>query len=399
MKRFFGTVARGLRSPIINEGDDLITIITQLLEDAVAAGQLEFKDRDIFCITESILGRAQGNYASIHDISEDIKKKFGPEVKKLGVVFPIMSRNRFSIILRAIAMAMEEVVVLISYPTDEVGNALFNPDLTHDWEVNPWRDLLTVDQIREEFGECIHPFTGVDYIDLYQNIIEEAGATANLIFSNNAEDILKYTDHVLVSDIHSRKLTEDRLRKAGAVQVLGLEDILNDPTDEHGYNPEYGLLGSNKANDDMVKLFPRDCQEFVDELADRIREISGKQIEVMIYGDGAFKDPVGKIWELADPVVSPAFTPGLSGKPNEVKIKYLADSAFNNMESEEQTAKILDAILHKNDNLVSDEFSEGTTPRQYTDLLGSLADLVSGSGDKGTPFVYIQGYFDSYADN
>ncbi|MDO5015817.1 MAG: coenzyme F420-0:L-glutamate ligase [Eubacteriales bacterium] len=398
MKRYFGTVARGLRSPIINEGDDLLKIIPGLLEAAVASGQLEYHDRDILAVTESILGRSQGNYASIYDIRDDIQKKFGP-IDRLGLVFPILSRNRFSILLKAISLAVPEVVLLLSYPTDEVGNALFNPDLTYQHgNINPWQDVLTVEELHKEFGATHHPFTGIDYLELYQNIVEEAGAKCQIVLANNAEEILNYTPNVLVCDIHNRANTRRRIEEAGVEKVFSLTEILSEPSDKHGYNPDYGLLGSNKADEERVKLFPRDCQDFVYRLAEILCRQSGKQIEVMVYGDGAFKDPVGKIWELADPVVSPGFTTGLKGKPNEVKIKYLADSTYNNLASTEQTAKIIDVIKHKHEDLVGKEESEGTTPRQYTDLLGSLSDLVSGSGDKGTPFVYIQGYFDSYAD-
>lgn len=399
MKRYFGTVARGLRSPIINEGDDLLKIIPELLVAAVDAGQLEFKDRDIICITESILGRAQGNYAKLSEIGDDLKKKFGERTEHLGLVFPIMSRNRFSLLLKAISSVCKKVSILLSYPKDEVGNSIFDPSLLNDSSIDPWSDVLSEDELRKAFTDVKHPFTGIDYLEFYREIVEEAGAEVELIFANKAEVILNYTKSVLVCDIHTRHETRRRLEKAGAEFVLGLEDVLNEATDKHGYNEEYGLLGSNKADEKRVKLFPRDCQKFVDELAAKLREISGKNIEVMIYGDGAFKDPVGHIWELADPVVSPAFTEGLRGKPNEVKIKFLADSKFEGLSGEEQAAKIKESILHKDDNLVGQAISEGTTPRQYSDLLGSMADLVSGSGDKGTPFVYIQGYFDSYADN
>lgn len=400
MNRFFGTVARGLRSPIINEGDDLLTIVPQLLKEAGDSGQLIFRDRDVLCITESIVGRSQGNYASIEDIAADVRKKFGnKQIKSLGLVYPIMSRNRFAILLKALALAADEVVLLLSYPSDEVGNAIFDPELIYKSKVNPWQDVLDEESLRENFGPCVHPFTGIDYVNFYREIIEESGAKAKLIFSNKPEAVLQYTKQVIACDIHTRKITKQHLLDAGAEKVLSLTEILNEKTDDHGYNEEYGLLGSNKADEDRVKLFPRDCQILVDKLAQELYELTGKRIEVMIYGDGAFKDPVGKIWELADPVVSPAHTPGLTGKPNEIKIKYLADSQFHGLSAEEQAAKIMESIKHKDDDLVGKMQSEGTTPRQYTDLLGSMADLVSGSGDKGTPFVYIQGYFDSYADN
>ncbi|MDO5033253.1 MAG: coenzyme F420-0:L-glutamate ligase [Eubacteriales bacterium] len=400
MNRYFGTVARGLRSPIINEGDDLLTIIPQLLQEAGDTGQLNFRDRDVICITESIVGRAQGNYASIQDIAADLRQKFAsPRIKSLGLVFPIMSRNRFAILLKALSLAAEEVVLLLSYPADEVGNAIFNPELLYQSSVNPWQDVLDEESIRAHFGSCLHPFTGIDYLKFYRETIEAAGAKAKLIFANNPQVILKYTKQVIACDIHTRKLTKQRLLEGGAEQVFDLTDLLNVPSPDHGYNPEYGLLGSNKADEERVKLFPRDCQPLVDQLAAKLRQQTGKQIEVMIYGDGAFKDPVAKIWELADPVVSPAYTAGLAGKPNEIKIKYLADSQFQGLSSTEQAAKIVESIKHKDDDLKGKMQSEGTTPRQYTDLLGSMADLVSGSGDKGTPFVYIQGYFDSYADN
>lgn len=399
MKRLFGTVARGLRSPIINEGDDLCEIIPALLDTAVRSGQLEYRDGDILCITESILGRAQGNYASIYDIEASIKEQFAPKLDKIGLIFPILSRNRFSILLKAIALAFEEVVVLLSYPSDEVGNSLFNPDLIFDAPINPWTDVLQKEDIYANFGESIHPFTGVNYIELYEKIIEASGAKAKLIFANNPEVILNYAENVIACDIHTRENTVRRLKKHGARKVLSLTDFLNTKSDLHGYNEQYGLLGSNKASEERLKLFPRDCQEFVDKLSAILCERSGKQIEVMIYGDGAFKDPVAKIWELADPVVSPGFTKGLRGKPNEIKIKYLADSKYDALSSEEQREKILEAIRNKSHDLTGQMISEGTTPRQYTDLLGSMADLVSGSGDKGTPFVYIQGYFDNYSDD
>ncbi|MDD7402218.1 MAG: coenzyme F420-0:L-glutamate ligase [Eubacteriales bacterium] len=400
MNRFFGTVARGLRSPIINEGDNLLTIVPQLLKEAGDSGQLIFRDRDVLCITESIVGRSQGNYASIEDIADDVRKKFGgKQIKSLGLVYPIMSRNRFAILLKALALAADEVVLLLSYPSDEVGNAIFDPELIYKSHVNPWQDVLDEETLRENFGPCLHPFTGIDYVKFYREIIEESGAKAKLIFSNKPEAVLQYTKQVIACDIHTRKITKQHLREAGADKVLSLTDILNEKTSDHGYNEDYGLLGSNKADEDRVKLFPRDCQVLVDKLAQELYDLTGKHIEVMIYGDGAFKDPVGKIWELADPVVSPAHTPGLTGKPNEIKIKYLADSQFHGLSAEEQAAKIVESIKHKDDDLVGKMQSEGTTPRQYTDLLGSMADLVSGSGDKGTPFVYIQGYFDSYADN
>lgn len=399
MKRYFGTVARGLRSPIINEGDDLLKIIPELLVGAVNAGQLEFKDRDIICITESILGRAQGNYAKLSDISADIQKKFAKRTEHLGLVFPIMSRNRFSLLLKAIASVCKKVSILLSYPKDEVGNSIFDPSLLQNSDIDPWSDVLNEEEIRNAFGEIKHPFTGIDYLQFYREIVEEAGAEVNLIFANKAEVILDYTKNVLVCDIHTRHETRRRIEEAGADFVLGLEDILNEVTDKHGYNVDYGLLGSNKADENRVKLFPRDCQEFVDELSAKLSEISGKNIEAMVYGDGAFKDPVGHIWELADPVVSPAFTKGLEGKPNEIKIKFLADSKFEGLSGEEQAKRIKESILHKDRDLVGKAISEGTTPRQYSDLLGSMADLVSGSGDKGTPFVYVQGYFDTYADN
>lgn len=399
MSRHFGTVARGLRSPIVNQGDDLLEIIPQLLTSAEADGQLTFCDGDILCITESIVGRTQGNYASVTDIAHDLRTKIGPQVTKLGLVNPILSRNRFSILLKGFARALDQLVILLSYPQDEVGNPLFDPKLVYKSRVNPWSDTLTEQALIENFGPSCHPFTKVNYIDFYREICQEENCQVEFVFSNHPEEILHYTDDVLVCDIHRRDITAKRIKDAGGKAVLKLSDILNQKTTEHGYNPEYGLLGSNKADEERIKLFPRDCQELVDCLAEKLYQQTGKRIEVMIYGDGAFRDPVGKIWELADPVVSPAFTQGLSGKPHEVKIKYLADSEFHNLSADEQAKRIIDVIRHKKDQPVNDMTAQGTTPRQYTDLLGSLADLISGSGDKGTPFVYIQGYFDNYSDD
>lgn len=399
MKRMVGTTVRGLRAPIFHEGDDLVKILPDLLADAAEAENFALRDHDVLCITESVLARCQGNYAHINDIAADLRKKFGENLK-LGLVHPILSRNRFSVLLKGIARAADEVTILLSYPADEVGNHLIDPlDLINSG-VNPYADTLDEEQFKATFKEYRHPFTGVNYIDLYREICEAENCKCDFLFANDPTAILDKREEVLCCDIHTRDYSKKRIAEAGAEQVLGLQDILNDPTGDHGYTPKYGLLGSNKATDDKVKLFPRDAQEFVDKLHDVLVDRFGKQIEVMVYGDGAFKDPYGKIWELADPVVSPAYTPGLEGRPNEVKIKYLADNEYADLSSEEQAKEIQARIREKHSDAseISNEAKEGTTPRRLTDLLGSLADLSSGSGDKGTPFVYIQGYFDTYAD-
>lgn len=398
MKRSVGTVSRGLRAPIFNAGDKLVDIIPDLLLEASRNEGFELRDRDVLCITESIVARTQGNYASVDDIARDVQKKIPEHARSLGLLYPILSRNRFSILLKGIAMACEEIVIQLSYPSDEVGNALFDPKLLYDVKVNPWRDVLDEEQFHKYFGHPVHPFTGVDYVAFYKGLVEECGAKCRIIFSNDPKALLNEVQDVLCCDIHTRQASSQALKDAGARTVLTLCDILSDKSDKHGYNEFYGLLGSNKADEKRVKLFPRDTQPIVDEIARRIHKKSGKNIEVMIYGDGAFKDPVGKIWELADPVVSPAYTQGLSGTPNEIKIKYLADSEFSGLSEEQQREAIEERIRSKENNLVGKMASEGTTPRHLTDLLGSLADLTSGSGDKGTPLVYIQGYFDNYAD-
>ncbi|MBR5485594.1 MAG: coenzyme F420-0:L-glutamate ligase [Oscillospiraceae bacterium] len=395
MERMVGTISRGVRAPIIREGEDLAKIV---VDSVVAASKSEdgfaFRERDIVCVTEAVVARAQGNYASTAQIAKDVRAKLGGET--IGVIFPILSRNRFSVCLKGIAGGAKKIILMLSYPSDEVGNHLIDYDRLDEKGVNPWTDVLTEAKYRELFGEVLHPFTGVDYINFYREIIEEAGAEVEIVLSNDARTILKYTDTVLCCDIHTRARTKRILKNAGAKVVCTLDDILNESVDGSGYNENYGLLGSNKATEDTVKLFPRDCQTFVDRVADMMKEATGKNIEVMIYGDGAFKDPVGKIWELADPVVSPAYTKGLEGQPNEVKLKYLADNNFAHLQGDELKAAISDYIRNKDDDLVGNMVSQGTTPRRLTDLIGSLCDLTSGSGDKGTPIVFIQGYFDNY---
>ncbi len=394
MERVVGTTVRGLRGPIINQGDNLEEIIVNTVLNASKVEGFAIEDRDIISITESIVARAQGNYATIDDIAKDIHSKFGEET--VGVIFPILSRNRFSICLRGIARGLKKIVLMLSYPADEVGNHLVNVDELDVKGVNPWTDVLTKAEFRQHFGYQKHPFTGVDYIKYYKDIIEEEGATCELIFSNNAKTILDYTKNVLVCDIHSRFRTRKILTKHGAEKIYGLDDILTSPVNGCGFNEAYGLLGSNKATEDSIKLFPNNCQSLVQRIQDRLKELTGKTVEVMVYGDGAFKDPVGKIWELADPVVSPAYTSGLEGTPNEVKLKYLADNNFAHLRGEELNQAISQYIANKKDDLVGSMEAQGTTPRRLTDLIGSLSDLTSGSGDKGTPFVYIKGYFDNY---
>ena len=393
--RMLGTVSMGIRCPIIREGDDLTQIISSCLMAAKDNGELEIRDRDVLAITESIVARAQGNYCTVEDIAADVRAKTGGET--VGVIFPITSRNRFAICLRGIAMGVKKMILMLSYPSDEVGNSIMDLDALYASGINPYTDVLTLEEFRAKFGVYKHRFTGMDYIEYYQDLITECGAEVEIIFANQAQAILDYTDVVLACDIHTRKHTKDVLKAAGAKIVLGLDDIMNAPVNGSGYNENYGLLGSNKATDDKVKLFPREAQDLVDGMQAKIKELTGKNIEVMIYGDGAFKDPVGKIWELADPVVSPYHTVGLIGTPNELKIKYLADNDFGDLAGEELKSAIQDSIKEKEADLVGNMASEGTTPRQLTDLLGSLSDLTSGSGDKGTPVVYIQGYFDNYA--
>ena len=398
MERLVGTVVRGLRAPIIREGDDLKAIATKVVLDAEKAGEFTIQDKDVLAITEAIVARSQGNYASKEHIAKDVKAKLGGGT--IGVIFPIMSRNRFAICLRGIAKGAKKVVLMLSYPSDEVGNHLVDIDLIDEKGINPYSDILTQEEFEKNFGKSKHTFTGVDYINYYKGLIEEEGAEAEVILANNPREILKYTKNVLTCDIHTRARTKRILKAAGGDVVLGLDDILTDSVDGSGYNTLYGLLGSNKASEDTVKLFPNDCTEFVNYLQQSIKEATGKTIEVMVYGDGAFKDPVGKIWELADPIVSPGYTKGLEGTPNEVKLKYLADNDFAHLKGEELKAAIYEYIKHKDDYLVDSKenamVAQGTTPRRLTDLIGSLCDLTSGSGDKGTPIIYVQGYFDNY---
>ncbi len=396
MERKVGTVSRGLRCPIIREGDNLVDItVTSVLEAAESEG-FSLRDKDVVALTESIVARAQGNYASVEAIAADVKAKLGGET--IGVIFPILSRNRFAICLKGIAMGAKKVVLMLSYPSDEVGNSLLTYDQLDDANINPYSDVLTLERYRELFGENKHEFTGVDYVEYYSNIIKEAGAEVEVIFANQPKTILNYTDCILTCDIHTRKRTKRILTEAGAKAVCGLDDILTSSVNGSGYNERYGLLGSNKSTEDTIKLFPLECQDLVEAIQAQLKEKTGKHVEVMVYGDGAFKDPQGKIWELADPVVSPAFTSGLVGTPNELKLKYLADNDFKNLSGEELKAAISESIKAKNSNLVGNMASQGTTPRQLTDLLGSLCDLTSGSGDKGTPIILIQGYFDNYTD-
>ena len=393
--RTVGTVARGIRTPVIREGDDLVTMVADSVLASAENEGFAFHDRDIVAVTEAVVARAYGNYASVDQIAEDVRAKFACDT--IGVVFPILSRNRFAICLRGIATGVKKIVLLMSYPADEVGNHLFDEDLMEEKGVNPWSDVLDEKKYRECFGYTLHPFTGVDYVQYYTDLIRSCGCEVEVIFANRAAAVLDYTKNVLVCDIHTRARTVRQLKKAGAETVLTLADILNAPVSGSGYNETYGLYGSNKATEDRVKLFPRDCQSFVDALAAALREKTGKQIEAMIYGDGAFKDPVGKIWELADPVVSPAYTAGLAGTPNELKLKYLADNDFAALSGEALASAIRDSIRAKDADLKGQMASEGTTPRRLTDLIGSLCDLTSGSGDKGTPVVFIQGYFDNYS--
>ena len=396
MERKVGTVSRGIRCPIIREGDDLAKIVTESVIEAAKSEGFELRDRDVVSMTESIVARSQGNYASVNAIAKDVKNKLGGGT--IGVIFPILSRNRFAICLKGIAMGAEKVVLMLSYPSDEVGNALITCDMIDEAGINPYSDVLTLERYRELFGENKHEFTGVDYVEYYSSIIREAGAEVEVIFANQPTAILKYTDCVLNCDIHTRARTKRILKANGAKIVCGLDDILNASVDGSGYNEKYGLLGSNKSTEDSIKLFPKECKDLVLDVQKRLLEETGKHIEVMVYGDGAFKDPQGKIWELADPCVSPAFTDGLIGTPNELKLKYLADNDFKDLSGEELKAAISKSIKEKQDNLVGNMASQGTTPRQLTDLIGSLCDLTSGSGDKGTPVVLVQGYFDNYTN-
>jgi len=394
MSRMIGTVSRGVRAPIIRNGDNIVDIVTDSVLEASKDAGFEFNDRDIVAMTEAIVARAQGNYATVTDIAEDVRAKFGGET--VGVIFPILSRNRFAICLRGIAKGAKKIVLMLSYPSDEVGNHLVSLDKLDEKGVNPHTDVLSLEKYRELFGYEKHRFTGIDYVEYYEQLITDCGAECEIIFANDARAILNYTKNVLCCDIHSRARSKRLLKAAGADIVLGLDEILTSSVNGSGYNADYGLLGSNKATEDQVKLFPRDCQAVVDAIQKKLYEATGKTIEVMVYGDGAFKDPVGKIWELADPVVAPAYTKGLEGTPNELKLKYLADNDFSDLSGDALKDAIKEKIQEKDDNLVGNMASEGTTPRQLTDLIGSLCDLTSGSGDKGTPIVFIQGYFDNY---
>ena len=396
MERKVGTVSRGIRCPIIRQGDDLVDIAVTSVLEAAENDNFEIRDKDVLALTESIVARAQGNYAHVSAIAQDIKEKFGE--KTIGVIFPILSRNRFAICLKGIAMGAKKIVLMLSYPSDEVGNALITYDQLDEAGINPYSDVLTLEKYRELFGNNVHEFTGVDYVDYYANIIKETGCEIEIIFANNPKAILNYTKDILTCDIHTRVRTKRILKENGANLVYGLDDILTTSINGSGYNSKYGLLGSNKSTEDMIKLFPEKCYNVVNGIQNRIFELTGKHIEVMVYGDGAFKDPQGKIWELADPVVSPAFTSGLVGTPNELKLKYLADNDFKDLSGEELKNAIKESIKSKQDNLVGNMASQGTTPRQLTDLIGSLCDLTSGSGDKGTPIVYIQGYFDNFTN-
>lgn len=396
LTRAVGTVVRGLRSPIINEGDDIEQITVETVLEAAKAEGYTIEDRDIISITESIVARAQGNYASIDAIATDIRTKF--EKGTIGVIFPILSRNRFSTLLQAIARGSKKIVLMLSYPSDEVGNHLVDIEDLDNKGINPWTDVLSEADFRKHFGIIEHAFTGVDYIEYYKSLIQAEGTECEVIFSNNAKTILDYTKDVLTCDIHSRFRTKRILKANGGETVYGLDDILTQSIDGSGFNESYGLLGSNKATDTSVKLFPNNCQPIVDSIQEKIKAATGKTVEVMVYGDGAFKDPVGQIWELADPVVSPGYTSGLDGVPNEIKLKYLADNNFAHLKGEELKAAISEHIKNKQVDLVGKMEAQGTTPRKLTDLIGSLCDLTSGSGDKGTPMVYIQGYFDNFTD-
>ena len=396
MTRLTGTVSRGIRCPIIKEGDDLVKIVTDAVIDAAAAENFELHDRDVVAVTESIVARAQGNYCTVDDIAEDVRKKLGGN--DIGVIFPITSRNRFSVLLTGIAKGAKKIYLMLSYPSDEVGNAFLTYDDLDAKGVNPFSDVLSEEKFHELFGDPVHEFTGVNYVDFYRHLIEETGCECEIIFANQAKTILNYTNNVLACDIHTRFRSKRILKELGG-NVCGLDDIMTESVNGSGYNEKYGLLGSNKATDDKVKLFPRDSQYLVEAIQDEFFKRLGKHMEVMVYGDGAFKDPQGKIWELADPVVSPFFTEGLKGTPNEVKIKYLADNDYSQLSGEALRDAIKESIRKKDSNLVGQMVSEGTTPRQLTDLIGSLCDLTSGSGDKGTPVVLVQGYFDNYTND
>ena len=396
MSRRVGTVSRGIRCPIIRENDNLVEIVVNSVIEASQEEKFELRDKDVVAITESIVARSQGNYATVEDIAGDVRRKFNGGT--VGVIFPILSRNRFAICLKGIAMGVSKVVLMLSYPSDEVGNALLTYDQLDEALVNPYSDVLSLEKYRELFGDNKHEFTGVDYVAYYAQIVKDAGAEVEIVFANQAKTILNYTDKVLCCDIHTRARTKRILKAAGAKVVYGIDDILTESNNGSGYNEKYGLLGSNKSTENTIKLFPRDCKALVEEIQSKFLEKTSKHIEVMVYGDGAFKDPQGKIWELADPVVSPGYTDGLIGTPNELKLKYLADNDFKDLSGEALKEAISNSIKAKNDNLVGNMASPGTTPRQLTDLIGSLCDLTSGSGDKGTPVVLVQGYFDNYTN-
>jgi len=396
MERKVGTVSRGIRCPIIREGDDLADIVVSSVLEAAESEGFSLQDRDVVAVTESIVARAQGNYVSIENIARDVRTKFGGGT--IGVIFPILSRNRFSICLKGIAGGAEKIVLMLGYPSDEVGNELVSLDQLDAADINPYTDVLTLERYRELFGENLHSFTGVDYVEYYSDLIKEAGAEAEVIFGNNPREILNYTKNVLPCDIHTRGRTKRILKAAGAEKIYGMDEIMTEPIDGSGYNEKYGLLGSNKSTETRVKLFPNDCTDLVLDIQKQIAGRTGKQIEVMVYGDGAFKDPVGHIWELADPCVSPAYTDGLEGTPNEVKLKYLADNDFKDLRGQELEDAILQRIESKENDLVGDMAAQGTTPRRITDLIGSLCDLTSGSGDKGTPVILVQGYFDNFTN-
>lgn len=396
MARTTGVVSRGIRCPIIKQGDDLITIVKDSVLEAVKEENIKVRDRDIVGVTEAVVARAQGNYCSCDDIAKDVKAKFGDST--IGLIFPILSRNRFSLILKGIARGAKKIVLMLSYPSDEVGNHLVSLDQVDEEGINPYSDVLTEEEYRKHFGYQKHEFTGVDYVEFYKELITNENCEAEIIFANNALRILDKTDAVICADIHTRARSKRLLKKAGARIVLGLDELMNKSVDGSGYNAEFGLLGSNKATENTLKLFPRDAQAFAEGLSKALSEATGKNVEALVYGDGAFKDPQGKIWELADPVVSPGFTAGLLGLPNEVKLKYLADNDFAQLKGEELKVAMKDFIAHKNSDLKGQMVSQGTTPRKITDLIGSLCDLTSGSGDKGTPVIFIQGYFDTYAD-
>ena len=393
--RTVGVVSRGVRCPVVKQGDDMVQIATEAIVNMGREEHVTFHEKDIVAVTEAVVARTQGNYATTDDIAACCRSKFDGE--EIGITFPILSRNRISVCLKGIAKAFKKAYILMSYPSDEVGNQLFDEDLLDEKGVDPYRDVLTEERYRELFGYTVHPFTGVDYVEFYKELFKSEGCETEFIFANDVRAILSYTDQVLCCDIHSRERSRRRLTAAGARRVLTLADIMAEPVGDSGYNESYGLYGSNKATEDSVKLFPRDCQSFVDRLQASLEKATGVKMNCMIYGDGAFKDPMGKIWELADPVVSPAYTEGLSGRPNELKLKYLADTEFKDLKGEELNEAMKEAITKKEADLVGVMKSEGTTPRRLTDLIGSLCDLTSGSGDKGTPIVFIQGYFDTFA--